>query len=334
MKKITLADVAKHAGVSKSTVSQYLNGRFDYMGEETRIKIGQAVKELNYRPNMVARSLKQKSTTTIGVIVANILHVFSTQVIRAIEDFCHDRGFHVIVCNADDQPEKEKKYIEMLKAKQVDGIIVFPTGDNVALYQELLDEGYPLVFMDRMVKELKVDTILLDNDKAAGLAAETFIKGGYKHIAMVSPPLTEKVTPRVERVQAFEKCMKKAAEHAPELSLIHGEIDSLSIKLAALFQDSEKPDAIFAINDRVLHEVLAFLRKENLQIPADVAVINVDDVSFATFYNPPLTTISQPAFEMGEKAAELLFASIWKKKSDLTPKITRFAPVLIRRESC
>ncbi len=334
MKTITMADVAKHAGVSKSTISQYLNGRFDYMSKETRIKIEQSVKDLGYYPNMVARSLKQKSSTTIGVIVANILHVFSTQVIRAIEDFCHDKGFHVIVCNADDQPEKEKKYIEMLKAKQVDGIIAFPTGGNVELYQQLLDEEYPLVFMDRIVKELKVDTILLDNEEASRLAADTLLEGGYKHIAMISPPLLEQVTPRVERVNAFQKFIQQKGKDSPKISLITGKISTIYEKLDALFQKDKHPDAIFAINDRVLHEILSFLNKRNMRIPDDIAIINVDDVSFADFYNPPLTTISQPAFDMGKKAAENLFEVILKEKTDKHSETVRFKPILVRRKSC
>ncbi|MFD1065962.1 LacI family DNA-binding transcriptional regulator [Oceanobacillus locisalsi] len=334
MERTTMADVAKYAGVSKSTVSQYVNGRFDYMGKETREKIGEAVKHLNYQPNMVARSLKQKTSTTIGVIVANILHVFSTQVIRAIEDYCHQRGFHVIVCNADDQPEKEKKYIEMLKAKQVDGMIAFPTGDNVALYQQLLDEGYPLVFMDRVVEELKVDTILLDNAEAARLAAETLLQGAYTHIAVVSPPLMEQVTPRMERVHAFQKAIQQTNSPIPKVSLVTGEIHTIYEKLDALFQNKERPDAIFAINDRVLHEVLSFFSGKDIQIPEDAAIINVDDVSFADFYNPPLTTISQPAFDMGEKAAEMLFTIILKEKTDKQSEMVRFNPILVRRKSC
>lgn len=334
MKRITMADVARHAGVSKSTVSQYLNGRFDYMSEETRNKLAQTVKALNYQPNMVARSLKQKSSTTIGVIVANILHVYSTQVIRSIEDLCHEKGFHVIVCNADDQPEKEKKYIEMLKAKQVDGIIAFPTGDNVALYQQLLEEGYPIVFMDRFVEGLKVDTILLDNKKAAQLAAEEFIHKGYKHLAMVSPPFIQQVTPRMERAQEFTKKVEEKENGALKLSTISGEIEEIGSKLQTLFQQKNRPDAIFAMNDLTLHEVLAFLKKENLQIPADVAVIGIDEVSFATFYNPPLTTISQPAFDMGKKAAEILFSLILEPEKEHRSKVIRFTPILHRRESC
>lgn len=125
MKRITIQDVARLAGVSKSTISQYLNKRYDYMSEETKKRIEAAINELGYEPNFIARSLKQKKTSTIAVIVANILHSFSTKVIRAVEDYCNENGFHVIVCNADDDPEKEANYIRMLRAKQVDGMIVF-----------------------------------------------------------------------------------------------------------------------------------------------------------------------------------------------------------------
>lgn len=126
MKTVTMADVAQHAKVSKSTVSQYLNKRFDYMGEDTKKRIEAAINELGYRPNIVARSLKQKSTTTIGVIVANILHSFSTQVIRAIEDMCHDSDFHTIVCNADDDPIKEKSILKCFGQNRLMASSFFP----------------------------------------------------------------------------------------------------------------------------------------------------------------------------------------------------------------
>ena len=156
MKKMTIGDVAKHASVSKSTVSQYLNKRYKYMSEQTRERVAASIEELDYRPNIVARSLKQKSTFTIGVIVANILHSFSTQIIRAIENKFHEKGFHIIVCNADDEPDKEKDYIEMLMAKQVDGIIIFPTGGNVSLYEQMKKTDFPIVFMDRTIMILKL----------------------------------------------------------------------------------------------------------------------------------------------------------------------------------
>ena len=163
---------SKACEVSKSTVSQFLNKRYEYMSELTRERIELAIEELDYRPNIVARSLTQKSTFTVGVIVANILHSFSTHIIRAIENKFYEKGFHIIVCNADDEPDKEKEYIEMLMAKQVDGIIIFPTGGNVDLYKRMKKSGFPLVFMDRTIADLGIETVLLDNDKACGIGCQ------------------------------------------------------------------------------------------------------------------------------------------------------------------
>lgn len=146
MKKVTIVDVAKHANVSNSTVSQYLNKRYEYMGEKTRLKIEQAIEELQYRPNMLARSLTQKSTFTVGVIVANIVHDFSINVLNELEKLFDEQGFHMIVCNAADDPIKEKKHIEALLEKQVDGLIVFPTGKNKTLFKSLLKNSVPVIF--------------------------------------------------------------------------------------------------------------------------------------------------------------------------------------------
>ncbi|MFD1849584.1 LacI family DNA-binding transcriptional regulator [Oceanobacillus bengalensis] len=334
MKKITIADVAQHAGVSKSTVSQYLNERFDYMGEQTKRRVEEAIKELGYSPNIIARSLKQKSTTTIGVIVANILHVFSTQVIRAIEDVCNEKNYHVIVCNADDNPVKEKKYIEMLRAKQVDGIIAFPTGGNVALYQRLVADHYPVVFMDRLIPDIAIDTVLLDNAKAATLAVDTFIKRGHQKIAILSPPLQAGVTPRVERIDGYRKALQKQALSVNEQYIVSGEIEDMQVLVHQLFTLPEAPTAILALNDRVLYELLTYTRSNQLRIPEDIALIGIDDVSFASIYSPALTTIAQPAFEMGEKAAILLLEKIHDKEHSNQVEAHRFEPRLIMRESC
>ncbi|WP_106496461.1 LacI family DNA-binding transcriptional regulator [Lentibacillus sp. Marseille-P4043] len=334
MKTITIADVAEHAGVSKSTVSQYLNQRYDYMGEKTKKRIEQAIEELEYSPNIIARSLKQKSTRTIGVIVANILHVFSTQVIRAIEDFCNESNFHVIVCNADDDPSKEKRYIDMLRAKQVDGIIAFPTGGNVALYNELITDNYPVVFMDRIIPEVEIPTILLDNEKASSLAVDQFIGNGYRKIGMVSPPITPWVTPRLERIDGFKKALQAHAIPFQPSYLISGKIGELGEKIHEMLTQSDPPEALVALNDRVLFEILTYTKEHQINIPEDLALIGIDDVSFAGFYNPTLTTIAQPAFQMGKKAAALLLNRIKDKNSVDDQKVYRFEPELIKRESC
>ncbi len=208
MKTITIEDVAQHAKVSKSTVSQYLNKRYDYMSEKTKERIEETIQELGYHPNIVARSLKQKTTSTIGVIVANILHAYSTQVIRAIEDTCHEYDFHIIVCNADDNPEKEKKYIEMLRAKQVDGIIIFPTGGNVTLYQRMLDENYPIVFIDRLVPNIPISSFMLDNEKASKLAIDYFVSKGYERIGMITTSIIKNISPELNGLMDIKRLYK------------------------------------------------------------------------------------------------------------------------------
>ncbi|OAT81866.1 LacI family transcriptional regulator [Bacillus sp. MKU004] len=333
MKKVTIADVAQHANVSKSTVSQYLNNRFDYMREETKKRIEESIRELGYRPNIVARSLKQKSTTTIGVIVANILHTFSTQVIRAIEDTCHEADFHTIVCNADDDPEKERKYIEMLRAKQVDGIILLPTGDNATLYNEMQKEGYPIVFVDRTVPDVPIPSMLLDNKKAAGIGVQHFIDRGYSKIGIITNVIRN-VTPRMERINGYKDTMKANGLDIRDEYIKSLEVSKIKEGVGELLSLEDPPEAILAGNDLTLIEILKYVKEHNVKIPKDLAIIGIDDVSFAAFYEPGLTIVAQPTFEIGKKAAELLLNKIQKKEDQDEGLVFRFDPKLIIRESC
>lgn len=334
MNQITITDVAEHAQVSKSTVSQYLNKRYEYMSEKTKKRIEKSIKELGYSPNIIARSLTQKKTMTIGIIVANILHMFSTQVTRAIEDFCNEAGYHVIICNADDKPDKEKKYVEMLRAKQVDGIIAFPTGGNVELFKELLRINYPIVFMDRKIASVPVNTVLLENEKASELAIDLFISKGYRRIAMISPPINEYITPRIERIEGYKKALE--ANELPFVSdyLASVKTSEIQVKVKKILEMKEPPQALLAANDFVLFEVLKYVRENKIKIPKELALIGIDDVSFAELYNPELTTIAQPSFEMGKMAAELLLQQIKNKDLRTKPKTIRFEPKLIERLSC
>jgi LacI family transcriptional regulator, kdg operon repressor len=333
MKKATIADVAQHAKVSKSTVSQYLNKRYDYMAENTKQRIEEAIKELDYRPNIVARSLKQKSTMTIGVIVANILHNFSTQVIRSIEDMCHLYDFHLIVCNADDDPEKEKRYIEMLRDKQVDGIILFPTGDNVELYEEMVDEKYPVIFVDRIVPEVSIPSVMLDNENAAGLAVQHFIEKGYERIGIITNVIRN-VSPRMERITGYKKALQSNGIPIKEQYIKKLEINKIQAGLEEMLSLGEPIQAILAGNDLTLMEILKYVKKQGLRIPADLAIIGIDDVSFASFYEPALTIVEQPSFEIGKKAAELLLSKIQKKDVEDEQTNFRLEPRLIVRNSC
>lgn len=191
----TMKEVAERAGVSKSTVSQFLQKRYNYMSENTKEKIEQAIEDLSYIPNEVARSLKQKKTFIVGVISSTILSRFTTEVVRAIEDECQLENVQVIVCNTDDDSLKEKKYVQSMIARQVDGLIIFPTEENKKLYVSLVKNGYPFVFVDRKIDEISVDTVLLNNEKASELAVEALIEHGHNNIGIITFPLGKKRSP-------------------------------------------------------------------------------------------------------------------------------------------
>ncbi|MFC7063402.1 LacI family DNA-binding transcriptional regulator [Halobacillus seohaensis] len=333
MKSITISDVAAHAEVSKSTVSQFLNKRYDYMGEKTKQRIEMAIDTLGYQPNIVARSLKQKSTKTIGVIVANILHNFSTEVSRAIEDVCNHSGFHMIICNADDDPVKEKHYIEILLAKQVDGLIIFPTGNNRDLYQKMLDNQYPLVFLDRSVEGIPISAIMLENEKASRLAVEHLVQKDYKRIGMLTTSIIHNISPRLERVSGYKKALHDYGLPMRDDYVNSVESSSVQDSLEEMLGLSEPPEAIVAGNDLVLIEILKFVKRHHLRLPEDLAVIGIDDVSFASFFTPPITTVAQPTFKMGKMAAEVLMDKINQKRIEDERLDYRFEPTLMVRDS-
>ncbi|PSL31662.1 LacI family transcriptional regulator [Planomicrobium soli] len=333
MKKVTMRDVALKAGVSKSTVSQFINNRYEFMGVSTKQRIEEAIKELGYIPNHVAKSLKQKRSGTIGVIVANILHTFSTEIIRAIEDVCEKNGFHLFVCNADDQPEKERLYINMLLAKQVDGLIIFPTNGNLEYYKQLKREEFPIVFVDRIIGEPIYPMLLLDNVSASKMAVEKLVEKGREKIGLVSTSIAQKVTPRVERINGFKNAIMQNGLVHEEGWIVAEERHLIEKKLQELWGTNNRPDAFFATNDLALIELLKFVKRNDLAIPKDISIIAIDDSPFLEIATTPISVIKQPTFDMGKDAAELLLQMIVNQKVNEFYIERRYLPVLIERQS-
>jgi LacI family kdg operon repressor len=333
MKKVTMQDVALKASVSKSTVSQFINNRYEFMAEQTKLRIEEAIRELGYIPNFAAKSLKQKKSLTIGVIVANILHTFSTEIIRAIEDECEKNNFHLFVCNADDNKEKEREYIDMLLAKQVDGLIIFPTNKNVELYEKLKMSNFPIVFVDRKLDRPIYPMLILDNEKAAEIAVEQLINKGKRKIGIVSLSVVQEVTPRIERIEGYKKTLVKNGITPNNNWMIAEERKGIIPRLEKLWAEEDRPEAFFATNDLSLIELLKFLRKKGLQIASDVSVIAVDDSDFLEIAVTPITAIKQPTFEIGKDAAITLLKLIANPIFEDSYEIKRYAPQLIERES-
>ena len=223
----------------------------------------------------------------------------------------------------------------MLRAKQVDGLFIFPTGGNVELYQSMVRENYPIVFIDRIVAEINnVDTVLLENENASYTATEMLIKNGHRNIAIITQAINRNISPRLERIQGYKKALQNY-----DIPLIDEYIKALDINqietgLEKMFSISNPPTAIIAGNDLSLMEILNFIKKNNYNVPQDIAVISIDDVPFANIFDPPLTTIKQPTFKIGRKAAELLINKIENPDEKIEAKIYRFRPELMIRKSC
>lgn len=333
MKKLTIDDVAQKAGVSKSTVSQFLNKRFKYMSEATKNRIEAVIEELNYQPNGLARSLKQNRTHMVGVIVANIDYTLSIHCIRAIENELQNHGIQVIICNADENADKESKYVETLIARQVDGLIIFPTGNNPSAYSKLIEADYPLVFMDRLVDGITTQSLLLDNEMAAKIGVGQLTQQGHERIALVSLPLGEHaITPRKERISGYKKAIEEAGIALREEYICSVPKEELAAGLERLLALPEPPTALLATNDITLAEILKYANRNSIVIPEQLSVIGIDDAEFAQIYNPVITTIRQPAYEMGMQAAKIILSCI-EDKGTSVPITYRFPPTLQQGQS-
>ena len=335
---VTINDVARAAGISKSTVSQYLNGRFEFMSFETRQKIKQVIEDLDYRPNALARSLKQKKTHTVAAIVSSILNPFMTNTIRGAEDFCKEKDFNLILCNADDDPDQELSYIQTLAAKQIDGVIISTTGRNNQALKTMNLSGMPVVLFSRHVPEIGADTVCVDNRRGIELGIRHLMAHGHRKIAFfVLPHSDSPVTPRRDRAQAYCDLIKEyglecqpewLVETANDEAVLNARLDEL------LSGSTSRPTALFGANDLMTMSLVRVLANRGLRIPQDMAVLGFDDWEWAPYLQTPITVVAQPSYEMGRRAMERLILRIQGKSGDVAPVLEYYAPELIVRNSC
>jgi len=337
MENIKMSDVAKLAGVSKSTVSQYLNKRYSYMGEDTKKRIHDAIQELNYVPNEIARSLTKKRSNVVGIIFSNIASQFTIQLVQAIEHELQKRKIQIMLCNTDNDQKRELQHLEALTAHQVDGMIIFPNRENIEYYQKLYDKNFPLVFVDRMIPELAIPSIILDNEKATWLATEELIRNGHQKIALITFPYkSREQSNRLGRVKGYLKTIK---EHQLRLgnSLLYEIRDSeIESTLEEILLQKKEATGLVLTNDTLLERTLLFCKKHGLHIPEDISIIAIDDTTFSRFTTPTITTVSQPVAEIGIKSTEVLL-ELLDEKTDMSlikeNLIVEFPPNLIVRES-
>ncbi len=331
---ITINDVAKKAKVSKSSVSRVINGNYEYMSEDLKKRILKAMEELNYMPNTLAQSLKKKRTQMIGIILSDISNPFWSEVLKGAQKECLKYGYLLIVSTSDEDPVVEEENVISLKNRQVDGLILNTTGQNTEEYRRLVEEEYPLVFLDRIHTEMKVDTVNVNNILGSKLAIEYLLNQGHEKIGILSYP-TENKSPREERIAGYKKTLIEHGVTIDEslIKVCKQEPGSGIDATLELLDRSDQVTAIFSTHATLNLEILTGVRKAGLKVPDDVSVIGYDDFPWVPLLDPPLSTVAQPAFELGVRAAQMLISKMENEDKSET-EMFQLNPELIIRNSC
>ncbi|MCL6633157.1 MAG: LacI family transcriptional regulator [Alicyclobacillus herbarius] len=324
--KFTMEDVAKLSGVSKSTVSRILSGKNVNISEKTRQKVLSVVRELNYRPNELARSLKMAQTRVIGLILSDLKNPFWMTVLDGVEEACNHFGYHLMICNSANDGEKEQEYILSLQQRRVDGILINPTAHNKEMLARLIQTGFPLVFLNRTIQGIIANSVVVNNRQGIRLAVEHLLEQGYRKIALVT--YNEKgVSTWTERVEGYQEGLQA---HGILSQAVWRKDAGMDLNLSALLE-AYQADALIVTNNVLALYVIERLRELNLRIPADIAIVGYDETVWAKHLTPPLTTIKQPARDLGRIATESVIKMIHGER--LSEETVTLTPEIVIRES-
>lgn len=305
MKKIKLEDVAKVAGVSPTTVSRVLNNR-GYISDKTRKKVEEAMKELNYYPNDLARSLFRKKTNFIGLILPTINNPFFSELTLYIENICAQLGYKIILCNSLGQIEKEKAYLTMLIRHQVDGIIVCSHNRGIEIYEQ---QELPIVAVDRYLSPT-IPVVGSDNYAGGTMAVKHLIDRGCKRIIHINGPI-ELETPAQLRRKAYEDLVENPITY--ELSKPFDEEEQILI-IKKIFEEHPETDGIFASDDMIAASCLKVARELQINVPEQLKIVGYDGTKTVMNLLPQLTTIKQPIEDIAKTAVSKLLELINNSK--------------------
>jgi LacI family transcriptional regulator len=304
----TISDVAELAGVSTATVSRALNGK-STVDPELAARVLAAAKELGYQPNGPARNLRRQEAAVLALIISDVENPFFTAIARGVEDVAHSVGYSVVLCNTDEDAEKERKYVNVAIQERVAGVIISPTA-TAAGVAALADRGTPLVAVDRPLPDRESDTVLVDTRLAARQATQHLIDQGYERIGCITGP--SGVRTADDRLAGYRDALKSGKQRSSPRLVRRTEFKAAGAQKAAadLFAQEEPPDALLVANSAMAIGVLEALRSHTLRPGSDVGVVAFDDVPWAGLVDPPMTVVAQPAYEIGTVAAQLLLARI------------------------
>jgi DNA-binding LacI/PurR family transcriptional regulator len=331
----TIKEVADLAGVSVGTVSHVITGSVP-VSEPLRLKVQAAIHDLDYHPNHVARSLKTSKTRTLGIIVPDLTISFYPQLIRGAESFARRGGYSVIAVNSDDSTDRQKELLSLLRSQRVEGILLVVASGVTPVTQiaKMMDAGISVVCLDRIPDKIPVDSVSVDDAQAAELGVSHLLTMGYRKIAVFTGPMTLKNERR--RLLGYRQALQRAGIPFDEKLVWRG---NLRPEHAAEFcrermRDSQlRPDAIFATNGPTGLGVLRGLRDCGMKTPEDIGFVTFDELTVDDLFTPAISTVIQPAFEIGSRASEILLQRIGKEIEGSTLINIRLPATLRVRDS-
>lgn len=332
-KHVSLKTLAQALHVSMSTVSRALKNHPD-IGPEVTQRVQQLARELHYTPNPLAMGLLQNKTRTIGVIVPDLVTYFFSSIISGIERVANENGYYIVIRSSYESYEKEKECVENLLKLRVEGLIMCLAQEthDYAHFDSLIKEELPLVFFDRVCRPDEVATVVVDNQRAARHITEHFFARGYRRIAHIAGPAPLSIVR--ERVQGYWQGLAACGLPFEEDLLVHCDLSIASATAATrqLLALSQRPDAVFGVNDTAAFAAMKEIKRQGLHIPHDVALVGFTDEFHATVVEPTLTSVTHPTFEMGQEAA-LLFLQQARAKTKIAPQQVVLTTQLVLRDS-
>ncbi len=329
-KKITIVDVAEKAGVSKTTISRYLNGKFEYMSEESRQRIAGVIADLGYRPNNLARSLKSQQSKMLGVIVSDITSPFSPILLKGISDCCERYGYRILIANSDDDPRKEQEYILSMIDQRVDGIILNTTGRNTEFLQEMSNSGVAFVLADRPLEEPLFDTVRTA-DRAITFDVLQYLKdAGYEEVGFFMESLTNST--RIHRCNAFRDAYPQLFAKSAMTYFLEQSLEDKEVVRRFMLEHEGKKRAIFTANGVVTMRVIKAMRELQLSFPLDAGVCGFDDWDWMSLVRGGITAVAQPTYKVGRECVKRMMYRLHRSKT-APPKNIELACSLIVRQS-
>ncbi|OEG00123.1 hypothetical protein BHF71_06255 [Vulcanibacillus modesticaldus] len=316
MRKTTIKDVAKYANVSIATVSRVINNS-PLASKEAKKKVLQAIRELGYEPNALARGLVSRKSNTIGVLIPDVSNPFFAKVFRGMEDAVHKNNSNVFICNTDKDKERMLRYIKFLREKQVEGVIFTSEEVTKEYYEALYSLNVPVVLVATEAKEYNLPAVKVNDYQAVSDAIKYLVDNGHSNIGMISGPLEDKIA-GLPRYEGYKSTLMEMGIPFNEENVVFGDYRFESGKKAIKELLSKNPEitAVFVSSDEMAIGSIVGACKMGIEVPKELSIIGYDNVSISEMSNPALTTIDQSLYQMGYQGVELLFEMIEKQKKE------------------